>query len=52
MSSQLGAFIIKDTVVVFSIGVYAVVYHLRNVGLTEMFGQLIQVFTEVVPEEH
>ncbi|UIO45374.1 hypothetical protein LOY85_14480 [Brevibacillus brevis] len=27
-------------------------YHLRNVGLTEMFGQLIQVFTEVVPEEH
>ncbi len=41
--------IIKDApwaVVVFSIGMYVVVYGLRNVGLTDMLGQLIQALAD------
>jgi arsenical pump membrane protein len=41
--------IIKDApwaVVVFSIGMYVVLYGLRNVGLTDMLGQLIQAFAD------
>ncbi|UFJ43395.1 arsenic transporter [Brevibacillus humidisoli] len=34
------------SVVVFSIGMYVVVYGLRNVGLTDLLGQLIQSFAE------
>ncbi|MGD8191430.1 arsenic transporter [Brevibacillus ginsengisoli] len=33
-------------VVVFSIGMYVVVYGLRNVGLTDMLGQAIQLFVD------
>lgn len=33
-------------VVVFSIGMYVVVYGLRNVGLTDMLGQVIQSFAD------
>jgi len=32
------------SIVVFSIGMYVVVYGLRNVGLTDALGQLIQIF--------
>ncbi len=41
--------VIKDApwaVVVFSIGMYVVVYGLRNVGLTDMLGQLIDSFAD------
>ena len=41
--------VIKDapwTVVVFSIGMYVVVYGLRNAGLTEMLGSWIQVIAD------
>jgi arsenical pump membrane protein len=41
--------IIKDApwaVVVFSIGMYVVVYGLKNVGLTDMLGNLIQSFAD------
>jgi arsenical pump membrane protein len=41
--------IIKDapwTVVVFSIGMYVVVYGLRNVGLTDMLGTAIESFSQ------
>lgn len=40
--------IVKDapwSVVVFSIGMYVVVYGLRNVGLTDMLGQVIQTMS-------
>jgi arsenical pump membrane protein len=41
--------VVKDapwTVVVFSIGMYVVVYGLRNAGLTDMLGNLIQVVAD------
>ncbi|WP_438358018.1 arsenic transporter [Brevibacillus dissolubilis] len=34
------------TIVIFSIGMYVVVYGLRNVGLTDMLGQVIQAFSQ------
>ncbi|QQE74473.1 arsenic transporter [Brevibacillus composti] len=34
------------SVVVFSIGMYVVVYGLRNVGMTDLLGEAIQVFAE------